>query len=320
MDIVETLKGDYARFPVNQTYSIYANDVYFQDAVFKFRGIELYKWMIKFIQTVFLNLKLDLHKIQSQEEIINYNSNTMPTNNQSNTIIFDPIANFDRAKLLDPLVDPRGRSSADQIPTPIIAAQFNYPTQGILDRYHRVGLLIATDKYTHDYDNSDHNYSDKNYSKKSKSHKKSKCKINNNYHSSDNSSDNSSNYSDNSSNSSNSSLYPKAYKGVEFASTSGETHSIEAFENITTEIHNNYIYTESSDNDILELIGKKITDNWFKYFTSISKGNKLIKINIHNRNRRELYSGDEIYIPELHRKYRVKIDHLDQIEYNPYFF
>jgi vacuolar-type H+-ATPase subunit H len=70
MDIVETLKADYARFPVNQTYSIYADDVYFQDAVFKFRGIELYKWMIKFIQTVFLNLKLDLHQIQSQEEII----------------------------------------------------------------------------------------------------------------------------------------------------------------------------------------------------------------------------------------------------------
>ena len=41
MDIVETLKADYARFPGDQTYSIYANDVYFQDAVFKFRGIEL---------------------------------------------------------------------------------------------------------------------------------------------------------------------------------------------------------------------------------------------------------------------------------------
>ena len=36
MDIVETLKADYARFPVNQTYSIYADDVYFQDAVLSF--------------------------------------------------------------------------------------------------------------------------------------------------------------------------------------------------------------------------------------------------------------------------------------------
>lgn len=70
MDILETLKADYQRFPANQTYSIYAKDVYFQDAVFKFRGLELYKWMIKFIQTFFLNLKMDLHNIQQQENTI----------------------------------------------------------------------------------------------------------------------------------------------------------------------------------------------------------------------------------------------------------
>lgn len=70
MDILETLKADYQRFPANQTYSIYAKDVYFQDAVFKFRSLELYKWMIKFIQTFFLNLKMDLHNIQQQENTI----------------------------------------------------------------------------------------------------------------------------------------------------------------------------------------------------------------------------------------------------------
>jgi hypothetical protein len=70
MDILETLQADYQRFPVNQTYSIYAKDVYFQDAVFKFRGLEIYKWMIKFIQTFFLNLKMDLHNIQQQENTI----------------------------------------------------------------------------------------------------------------------------------------------------------------------------------------------------------------------------------------------------------
>ncbi|WP_016951865.1 DUF2358 domain-containing protein [Anabaena sp. PCC 7108] len=70
MDIIEILKADYQRFPVNQTYSIYAADVYFQDPVFKFRGLELYKWMIKFIQTFFLNLKMDLHNIQRQEDTI----------------------------------------------------------------------------------------------------------------------------------------------------------------------------------------------------------------------------------------------------------
>jgi hypothetical protein len=70
MDIIEILKADYQRFPVNQTYSIYAPEVYFQDTIFKFRGLELYKWMIKFIQTFLLNLKMDLHNIEQQEDTI----------------------------------------------------------------------------------------------------------------------------------------------------------------------------------------------------------------------------------------------------------
>ena len=64
MDIIEILKEDYQRFPVNQTYSIYAPDVYFQDPLNKFRGIKRYKKMVNFIQTWFLDPKMDLHNIQ----------------------------------------------------------------------------------------------------------------------------------------------------------------------------------------------------------------------------------------------------------------
>ncbi|MEH1870456.1 DUF2358 domain-containing protein [Nostoc sp.] len=64
MDIIEILKEDYQRFPVNQTYSIYAPDVYFQDPLNKFRGVKRYKQMINFIETAFLNPKMDLHNIQ----------------------------------------------------------------------------------------------------------------------------------------------------------------------------------------------------------------------------------------------------------------
>ncbi|QIR39745.1 DUF2358 domain-containing protein [Tolypothrix sp. PCC 7910] len=70
MDIIQILKEDYQRFPVNQTYSIYASDVNFQDAVFKFRGVERYKLMINFIKTAFLNAKMDLHNIQSLDDTI----------------------------------------------------------------------------------------------------------------------------------------------------------------------------------------------------------------------------------------------------------
>ncbi len=64
MDIIEILKQDYQRFPVNQTYSIYAPDVYFQDPLNKFRGVKRYQEMINFIQTWFLNPKMDLHNIE----------------------------------------------------------------------------------------------------------------------------------------------------------------------------------------------------------------------------------------------------------------
>lgn len=64
MNIVETLKQDYQRFPINQTYSIYADDVYFQDPLNKFRGVQRYKQMIKFIEIFFIDPKMDLHSIQ----------------------------------------------------------------------------------------------------------------------------------------------------------------------------------------------------------------------------------------------------------------
>lgn len=69
-NIIEILKDDYQRFPKNQTYSIYAADVYFQDPLNQFRGVKRYQQMIKFIQTWFINPKMDLHNIQSLGEII----------------------------------------------------------------------------------------------------------------------------------------------------------------------------------------------------------------------------------------------------------
>jgi hypothetical protein len=70
MNIIEILKQDYQQFPKNQTYSIYAPDVYFQDPLNKFRGVERYKQMIGFMSTWFMNVKLDLHDMQRQEDTI----------------------------------------------------------------------------------------------------------------------------------------------------------------------------------------------------------------------------------------------------------
>lgn len=70
MDIIAILKADYQRFPVNQTYNIYAENVYFQDPLNNFRGVKRYQKMIKFIQSWFLNCQMDLHDIQKLENTI----------------------------------------------------------------------------------------------------------------------------------------------------------------------------------------------------------------------------------------------------------
>ena len=257
----------------------------------------------------------------------NFNSNPNPNNPNFNSnpninnqndiliqpvappIIYDPILNYDRLKLSDPLVDPRGRSSADQIPTPQVAAQLNFPTQGILDRYHRVGLLIAID-HNHNHNNN-HNRKNKSYEdfgNIEKIVKGNKVNVDSDVSSSNVSS------SDNSSSKSNLSKYSDNSSDLQSISSSYNSKFKEKI------IPNNVILDIADrDNDILELIGKKIANEWYRYFTSISKGNKIIKINVHNKNRKELYDGDVVYIPILKRHYKVKIDKLDMIEYNPYF-
>lgn len=70
MDIVENLREDYRQFPKNQTYSLYAEDMYFKDPTNQFRGLMLFKATIKLIDIFFLNCKMDLHAIErSGDEI-----------------------------------------------------------------------------------------------------------------------------------------------------------------------------------------------------------------------------------------------------------
>jgi hypothetical protein len=66
-EIIEIIKADYAKFPQAQTYGIYAEDVYFKDPVYEFRGLKQYQKMIGFITTWFANLNLDLHTIAPVE-------------------------------------------------------------------------------------------------------------------------------------------------------------------------------------------------------------------------------------------------------------
>ena len=46
MDIIEIIKQDYQQFPNNQSYHIYADNVYFADPMNKFNGLQRYQQMI----------------------------------------------------------------------------------------------------------------------------------------------------------------------------------------------------------------------------------------------------------------------------------
>ncbi len=70
MDIIEILKADYQRFPEDQTYNIYGDEVYFKDPLNEFRGVQRYQEMIHFLSTFFTEVQMDLHEIHRNGNII----------------------------------------------------------------------------------------------------------------------------------------------------------------------------------------------------------------------------------------------------------
>ncbi len=62
--IIEQLKQDYARFPEDQTYGLYAQEVKFKDPMNKFEGVGLFQKMIGFIGWFFGDVQMDLHSIE----------------------------------------------------------------------------------------------------------------------------------------------------------------------------------------------------------------------------------------------------------------
>ncbi|ARF09778.1 hypothetical protein Indivirus_3_27 [Indivirus ILV1] len=73
------------------------------------------------------------------------------------------------------------------------------------------------------------------------------------------------------------------------------------------------------NNSILRLFGRQEYpgSNRYEYYTAINNGFDQIKIPVRNRRKNELYDGDEIFIDELDRKYRVKLLKYDAPKYYP---
>ena len=69
-DLVEILKADYQIFPDNQTFDIYAEEVYFKDPLNEFRGVKKYRKMIGFLSSFFKDIEMEVHNITQEGEKI----------------------------------------------------------------------------------------------------------------------------------------------------------------------------------------------------------------------------------------------------------
>lgn len=69
-ELVEILRQDYQRFPDDQTYEIYAEDVYFKDPLNEFNGIKKYRAMISFLGTFFSNVEMEVHSVTQEDNLI----------------------------------------------------------------------------------------------------------------------------------------------------------------------------------------------------------------------------------------------------------
>jgi hypothetical protein len=267
--------------------------------LFFMKYINMYDTTIIILILCIMMTLLYIVNIQNSQNIIyvkpeesEINVNEIQTNNRNNNMpnfqpIPDPIAKYDLLKLTDPLIDPSQRTSIDQIPSPYFAPYINFPSRGVVDKFHRVGLLIRIDEHKRNYYDDNENDVFVNTTEVISTSPVINP-VNNRRHDKLLNINNTQNNSD---------------------------KKIKPPHNVKIEPFGN-----SYDNNILELMGMKLYQNTFKYFTSLSEGNKNIKITVKTQNDKELYDGDVVFIPELRQKYRVKIDDIDGVQYNPYFF
>jgi hypothetical protein len=66
--LLERIRHDYATFPVEQGYDLYAEDVEFRDPLNRFRGRDRYRANIGFIARWFRDIDLQLHEIRRDSE------------------------------------------------------------------------------------------------------------------------------------------------------------------------------------------------------------------------------------------------------------
>jgi hypothetical protein len=66
--VCDRIRQDYANFPNDQSYDLYAEDVFFRDPLNRFNGVDRYREMIRFIDRWFQHPHLKLHDLEQTSE------------------------------------------------------------------------------------------------------------------------------------------------------------------------------------------------------------------------------------------------------------
>ena len=66
--VCDRIRQDYANFPDQQSYDLYATDVYFRDPLNEFNGVDRYREMIGFIARWFQQPNLELHTLEKTSD------------------------------------------------------------------------------------------------------------------------------------------------------------------------------------------------------------------------------------------------------------
>lgn len=205
------------------------------------------------------------------------------------------ILNYDRSKIYDPLVEPTRRVDRYELPKYYFKNMIDYPTRGYPDNYSQLGILVnASDEQIRlaDYDHSNLNYSydsgyddtfdsyyNQNYSKKKRHSNKRKH---------------------------------KHRKSKNFMKNSRYNSSY------SRPVTYNSNQNQSNENKIIRLFGRQDYpgSNKWDYYITVYSGLDAIKIPLIVR-KKELYTGDRVYVPELNMYYRVNLFNYDAPRYYP---
>jgi hypothetical protein len=214
---------------------------------------------------------------------------TIPYGESTQNAIFnnENILNYDLSKLNNPLVEPTRRVERYELPKYYFRNMIDLPTRGYPDNYTQLGILVA--EGNNNWNGSNRTYGLNNFDSYS-----------NNFVGK---------YGEGSRHKYNKKRHSKKHKKDKYYNDYYENNDRQIYESN---------YRKNNENNILRLFGRQTYpgSNIWEYYLTVYSGLDAIKIPFYPR-RKELYTDDRVFVPELNSEYRVRLYNYDAPRYYP---